>query len=214
MLKQIIGLCVGTLITFSALNADDGINIQAFRGQEITPFTKNIVQLVDKIYREAPYFYNGDDEGYTVYLESYSRSNDALICLVFDGTRIVGIAAGIPFSQTRDLYKKPLLDKGYDLNALFYVGEFGLNPEYQGRGIEDKMYQKLADFAKDQKSYKTMAMWQLDSSASHQGYITPETFWKTIGFVRKPELNFEISWTNIDDTVETPHQAIYWLKNL
>lgn len=196
---------------FSTLNAD--VRIAALHGNEIAPYTKEIVQICHQIYREAPYFYNGDDAGYEAYLEAYSTSKGAIICLVFDHEQVIGLAAGMPMLETREFYQQPFLDNNYDLDSFFYVGEFGLQPEYHGLGIEEMMYQTLVNFALKDGHAKDICLWGIvPTSPQVKGYVPNEDFWLKIGFKRHPELNFCLNWTNIGATEESSHPAVYWVK--
>ena len=88
--------------------------------------------MVDKIYREYPYLYNGDDKDYEAYLETYANAKDAIICVAFDGSKVIGLAAAMPMSETRKIFQQPLLDHKFDLNSLFYLGEFGASTRIPG----------------------------------------------------------------------------------
>jgi GNAT superfamily N-acetyltransferase len=194
------------------------IKVETFHGKEISSHTQQIINLCNMIYREYPYLYNGDDADYTSYLESLSQLNDAIICLAFDDKKAVGLAIGIPMSETRDVYKPPLIKQGYDLNSVFYLGEFGLKPEYRGQGIEEAMYRKIEDFAKKSGKFNTLCLWEIDNSSNSQqqplGYIPRDDFWKNLNFVRHQDLNFVLFWQNINDNHETPHLAVYSIKKL
>lgn len=198
--------------------AQDPLRIETFHGDEIVPYTQDIIKLCDMIYRQYPYLYNGDDAGYTSYLESYAQSKGSIICLAFDGKKAVGIAAGMPLVESREIYQEPLKKHGYDLSTLFYQGEFGLMPEYRSQGIEEAMYQKLENFAKESGKYKMIAFWEIESSAPPQqrpdDFIPKDPFWKRLGFIRFSELNFNIFWTNFNEKTESPHLAVYWLKKI
>ena len=189
--------------------------LEILHGREITPYVKEIVQFINKIYREYPYFYNGNDAGYESYLESYPNLGDVIVCLAFVENEVIGIAAGLPMPK-RDVYQETLLEHGYNLNTLFYLGEFGLKPEYRGQGIELTMYQTIEDFARKSGPFKMICFWEIEGglNSEQKGYFPGDNFWKQLGFVRHPELNFHIFWTNIGETTESPHKAVYWLKNL
>ena len=127
--------------------------LEVFHDHEIAPYVKEIVQFVNKIYRNYPYFYNGDDAGYEAYLESFPNLGDVTVCLAFEGEEVVGIAVGLPMPK-RHVYQETLLEHGYDLKELFYLGEFGLKPEYQGQDIELIMYQNIESVANKRVNLK------------------------------------------------------------
>ncbi len=205
-----------TLCTCLAANAED-LRVETFRGAEIAPHIEDVVRLSNRIYREYPYCYNGESRSYEEYLESYATSDGVMICIAYQGKEAVGLAAGLPLQENRDLYKPPLEEHGYDLKSIFYIGEFGLEPRYQGEGVERTMYEKLARFAKE-GGFKAIALWELDDASNQaerpQGYIPREQFWEELGFIRHPKLAFRIDWINIGETTESSHLAIYWIKSI
>lgn len=191
------------------------IKLEILHGHEIAPYVKEIVQFVNKIYRNYPYFYNGDDTGYEAYLESFPNLGTVIVCLAFEGTEVVGIAVGLPMPK-RHVYQETLLEHGYELNELFYLGEFGLKPELQGKDIELSMYQQIENVANRSGRFKKICLWEIEDTLGQKApsYFPNDDFWKQIGFIRHPELNFQISWTNVGDTKESTHKAVYWMKNL
>ena len=204
-------------ISFIPLTAKDGIRIETYRASEIQPHIKDIVNICNHIYREYPYLYNGEHAGYQSYLESYSQRDHSIICCAYDGSKVIGFAAGIPMVETKDLYKETLLENGYRLENLFYLGEFGLEPQYRWQGIEEALYDKIESHAR-RKGFETICLWELDDSAHTQyrpqEYIPKDELLNKLGFVSKPYLNFQIFWTNIDELQESAHLAVYWTKTL
>ena len=214
MYKRFVLLSV--FLLSSALAIGGEIKIECFRGDHIRPYTDKIIPFVDRIYRESPYFYNGDDEGYQAYLETYATTTDGMICLAFDEKTIIGIAAGMPMGKTRDIYQKPFLDHGHPLGSFYYLGEFGLRPDYHGKGIEEEMLKKMEAFVVKEGKYKNCCLWEIQgpSPSSAKRYIPKNDFWTKNGFSRHSELNFLIYWTNIDEKKESPHLAVYWIKEM
>lgn len=191
------------------------IKLQVLHGHEIAPYVKEIIQFVNKIYRNYPYFYNGDDAGYEAYLESFPNLGDVNVCLAFEGEEVLGIAAGLPMPK-RHIYQETLLEHGYDLKELFYLGEFGLKLELHGQGIELTMYQNIENVANKSGQFKKICFWEIEGPLGQNtpSYFPKDDFWKQLGFIRHPELNFQIFWTNIGETKESAHKAVYWVKNL
>lgn len=211
-----IFLClIALLLFYIPLIARNDVRIEIFRGCEIAPYTQQIVELCNAIYREPPYLYNGEDEEYTAYIESYSQSNDAIICLAFDNEKAVGLAIATPMLKTRDLYKKTLLEHGYELDSLFYLGEFGLNSNYHNCGIEEAIYYKIENLVRKADAYSMICLWEIEDLYQKNFEDTPgHDFWNKLGFLRHREVNFEISWTNIGDSKESTHLAVYSIKIL
>lgn len=204
--------------TTSYVGAGQSIHVETFQGKDIAVHSQEIVNLCNQIYREYPYFYNGDDAEYTAYLKTYSQSENAVITLAFDGDIVVGLAAGIPMTDTREFYQQTLKDHRFDLLSIFYLGEFGLHPAYKDQGIEEAMYQTIEDFARHDGRFKAVYVWELDKPADSElkpaGFLPRDDFWENLGFKKHPRLEFEILWTNIGDDVESSHRAVYSIKNL
>jgi GNAT superfamily N-acetyltransferase len=206
------------LCSFLTLTAEDSIRIETFRGKEITPHIDEIVNLWSKIYRDYPYLYDGEDAIYKAHLSGYAKLNDSIICVVFDNKKAVGLAIGIPLTQTREIYQEVFLEKGYELQSIFYLSEFGLQPDYRGKGVEEKMYQKIEDFVLQNGKFKMICFWEINNSLispqKRSGYVPKEKFWNQLDFTRHKELSFHVHWTNINAKEKTPHLATYWIKIL
>lgn len=220
MLYHFLSILAGIFfMTSSLLNAkEEFIRVEMLQGIEIAPYIPDIVQLCHQMYREYPYLYDGKDADYEAYLQAYADSNEAVICLVFNGKKAIGLAIGMPMTITRDHYKQPLLDLGYDLNSFFYLGEFVLDPSYRGQGYEVMMYQQVENAVRKKDCYKTICMWEVDDSLNPSQrpleYVPNNSLWEKIGFTQHPELFFIALWTNINESRESPHLAVYWMKQL
>lgn len=204
--KKICLLIIVLCFQNMPLHATENIKIEVFHGPEIAPYIKDIASLCNSIYRDAPYLYNGEDADYNTYVESYTESNDTIICLAFDQQEIIGLALGMPMEQSRDLYKPTLIEHGFDLQTMYYFGEFGLRNGYQNRGIEISLYAHMEKTIRESGAFDKIAIWEIEGSKNK--------FLSEFGFLLHPELNFHISWTHIGDTQETEHLATYSIKNL
>lgn len=193
------------LLFFTSLAAD--VHIETLKGKEIASKIEPVTQYIDQLYREPPFLYAGNDQEYKAYLLEFSNDPEAYLNLVLDNQKIVGVALGIPLSHSRDLYKHPFKD----VKGIYYIGEFGLNMPYRGKGLEESLLRKLESEAKN-KGYHTLAIWELDKSPSDKSPLLPFSFWEKEGYLQHPELSFDISWTNIGEEKESEHKAIYWLK--
>lgn len=213
MNRSLFSALAAATVCFGSLGAQVQINV--LQGEMIAPYAQEIGQFCAQIYRAAPYYYNGDDTDYEAYLQSYAQEPDSIVCIASDEGQLVGLAAGMPMSKTRPIYQQPLQAAGLSLEALFYLGEFGLQPEYQGRGLEETMLQEVEQFA-THGYYQSLCVWELDGAQvdEKESYVPTASFWSWCDFRLYPELNFNLNWTNIGDSAESPHTAYYWIKSL
>jgi GNAT superfamily N-acetyltransferase len=204
------------LLFFGSLHAE--LRVETFKGKEISSHIKEIRALCDTIYCESPYLHNGQDQGYDTYLENYAKSNQSIACIAYDDKKVVGMAAGMPMTEAHDVFKKPLDDQAHDLDAIFYLGEFGLRPEYRGKGLEEKMFSKIEAYARENGQYKRICFCEIDDvttpTQKPPGTIMRDDFWKNHGFNKYSKVHFLVFWTNINETIESPHLAVFWTKKL
>lgn len=191
------------------------VKVEILHGNEIERYSNEISHYSNLLYKEYPYLYHGDDAEYQAYLESYAKIKDAIIVLALEDKKVVGLAAGMPMDQTRNSYKQSLIAQEYSLNEIFYLGEFGLDPKFREGDVQAKMYDQIERFA-TAKGFKKIAIWEIEPPTKNHpaGYVSREALLGQLGFVRHPELNFTVTWTNIGEAKDSPHLAIFWLKNL
>lgn len=198
---------------------EEKLHVHTFKGHEIDPYTKDIIQLSNKIYRTYPYFYAGSDADYTAHLESYAKKN-SLVCVAFDDHKVIGFAAGMPMEEVWDKYQKPLLKNGIDISKGFYIGELIILPEYTGSGLGMKMGQEIEKIVKDTNQFSTIYITTINPSTVSQpapsDYVSSEDEirLKRLGFQKRPELSFQSNWTNVNETKESSHTMEYWSKSL
>jgi hypothetical protein len=183
------------------LLADNGLRFQRFRGHELAGHVDEIVQLSHAIYREAPYFYDGSDAGYEQYLRSYGDLEESILCLAYDGENAIGLALGLPLISTRLSYIEPFDDS--DPENLFYLGEFGLLPDYRSEEAELQLYREWELSVKEGGRFPYVVMWML---------LTDSPFSERAGFIRTFYPAFVISWVHAGELEESDHFAEYWIK--
>jgi GNAT superfamily N-acetyltransferase len=210
--------CIFLLILlFSSLCAKE-LTYEIFHEEEIKPHLKKIKALCDKIYCESPFLHSGHDAGYEPYLNLYTKAKDSIICLAYDDKKVVGVAAGLPLSYADQVFKQPLKDHAHDIDSLYFLGEFGLHPDYQGKDYADKLFKQVESWAKEKGQYHMICFWEIEDittpTQKPPGTVIHDDFWKKIGFTCYPKLNFLMFWTNVQETQESPHMAIYWTKKL
>lgn len=198
-----------------SLGAANPIRIETFRGSDVKPYIQDVMNLCNIIYKEPPYYYDGNKEEYRSYVESYSNSEETIISLAFIGTVPMGLAIGTPLSKTKGVYLQTLVEHGYEIDHIFYVGEFGLKRSYRNKGIEELLYATIENFVKASGAYDTICLWEVEGQCPQCNQFNfMDHFWKSKGFIRNPDLRFEIFWTNVGDIEESAHTAVYRIKKL
>lgn len=198
---------------FGSLGLCEDIRVETFRDGQMAPYINEITDICNVIYKEYPYLYERTPEEYKCSFDLYAESNSSIICIAFDGKKVCGIAIGMPMSEyKREQYQYPFIRRGDNLACIFYIGELGVLPEYRGKGIAKQMYQALEDQVKKEKRYKAIAISQINTSLDHPSLTPALKFWEKQGFVKHPELTFQVFWKNINSNQETPHGMVYWVK--
>jgi GNAT superfamily N-acetyltransferase len=196
----------------------DNITYKTLKGNDITPYASDINTICAKVYREYPYLYEAEMDDYTYYLGLYGKSANSIIVFAFDGTKVIGMATGIPLTEYRSHYVQPFAQNKYDINKIFYVGELVLFKEYRGQGIGKQLYMTLEDSAKHTNKYNLIAFSQIDESFVKQpqpdDYKQIDGFWTKLGFVKHPELSYDASWKVIGDIDYSKHPMYFWTKQL
>jgi GNAT superfamily N-acetyltransferase len=187
------------------------VDLEVLQGDQINDRVSEIAQFCNELYLQPPYFYDGQDAGYEAYLQAYGQDPESIICLALDNAHIVGIAAGMPMAHTRPFYQDPLLSAGYSIAPIFYLGEFGLQPPYQGQAIEQELLEQIIGRI---ANYQSLCVFELQSSPDPIAWVPPATFWEENDFVLHPELTFTVKWTHAGDASETEHLATYWIRKI
>jgi GNAT superfamily N-acetyltransferase len=138
------------------------------------------------------------------------------VAIAFEGETPIGAILAQPMVITWDVYHKPLIDAGYDLKPLFFIGELVVLPNYRKQNVATKLYKQVETYAKT-KNFSTLALYSQVEDLTHplkpQNYTSIDPFWVKQGFIKHPELNLSIQWDDIQGNFSTFHM-IYWLKSL
>lgn len=207
-----IRLLLGILAFLSApfLSAKEGIHLETFKGNAISPYIQDITDLSLTIYREYPYLYEGTEEEYMPFIEYYSYSQNGIACILFDNDKPIGVAIGMPMNEMREKYKQPLLNyyTETDFDSLFYLGEFLLLKEYRGQGFSKQMYLELEQQVRKTGFSSKIFFCEIDN------YRSLDKFWSKLGFKLCGNLSFTVYWRNVSELEDSPHNMIYLMKSL
>lgn len=211
-LNNVLFFFVCYLFAIPLLLAEEGLVIKTFQGKDISPHVKAITDLCLIIYKEKPYLYEGTEEEYRPFIEYYADSETNRACLLFDESKPVGVAIGMPLHAMRDKYREPFLSMRPEENPdeLFYLGELLLLKDYRGNNLGKQMYLECERLA-TQEGFKKICFCKIDEPESDQSL---DGFWKKLGFEKCEEGTFVVYWKNVGESDESPHQMRYWIKSL
>lgn len=99
------------------------LTIRVLSGSQAKQYCKDMTQIRLLVYKEFPYLYQGTFECEAEYLETYFKSPNATVLLVFDHDKVVGFSSSIPLAEEVDDLKEPFIKKGLDLKNYLYINE-------------------------------------------------------------------------------------------
>jgi hypothetical protein len=121
--------------------------------------------------------------------------------LVFDDTKIVGVALGVPLEYERMWMQKPFLDHHLNISEKYFFGACSLLVPYRGRGITHHFFDLREAHVQHLKRFKTICLLEL---IHPPGHVSLDTFWKKRGYVKQRDLT-----SKIQEMV-----LLYWTKEV
>jgi GNAT superfamily N-acetyltransferase len=193
------------------------LEIRRFAGNAVRDRLDAVAALRITVFREWPYLYEGGMAYEQEYLAAYAASAESVFVLAFDQDRIVGASTGLPLADDQDAFQRPFLDRGDDIDRIFYFGESVLLPEYRGRGIGHAFFDHREAHARAVGRFDLAAFCAVDREPADArrpaAYRGNEDFWVKRGYVRQPGLTMHLPWDEIGRG-EAMHALTFWTKPL
>lgn len=187
------------------------------KGREIGAFAEDFATLRIRVFREFPYLYDGSVEYEKNYIGTYANSENAFLFAVYDEDHMIGATTCIPLRDETPEVQDPFRAAGQDVNAVFYLGESLLLPEYRGLGLGHRFFDKRESHAKSFKTFTQTAFCSVNRAEDHplrpDGYRSHEGFWTKRGY-RKSDLTCRMSWLDLNHREPTHKELTFWTKNL
>jgi GNAT superfamily N-acetyltransferase len=187
------------------------------KGKAIIPFLEKIGTLRLSVFQDYPYLYDGTLEDEYDYLETYARSESALITLAMDGAKAIGATTCLRFDEADPSFRSTFEKAGHETNKICYLGESVLLASYRGQGIGKQFFQVREEHAQS-LGCQTTAFCAVDRAADHplrpKGYRDLQGFWESQGYIKHPDLKATFSWKDVGETIETPKTLTFWTKKL
>ena len=191
------------------------VRVERYFGKDILPLIPGLAELRIKVFHDFPYLYEGSLDYEKNYLKIYTENDQCVLVAAFDGDKLVGAATAMPLTHEADYVQKPFLDKGLNLNEIYYFGESVLLKDYRGKGLGHKFFDRREEAAKSFGFKKTCfcgVVRPSDHPKRPEDFKPLDEFWIKRGYVKKPELKSEFGWLDIGDESETKKTMIYWMK--
>lgn len=193
-----------------------GTTVRRLSPAEIKTEIQTLARLRIEVFREFPYIYDGSNEYEVKYLKKYLDSSRAGLVGAFDEKTIIGVASCLPLVDEDSVVQKPFIEKGFDLNKVFYFGESVLKKKYRGQGIGKLFFQEREKWARSFGQYDVTTFCAVKRPVEHPlrpaGYKSLDEFWISQGYTKHPELHTEFSWQDIGEKKENLKKMVFWLK--
>lgn len=207
--------------TANSARASAMVEYKLFFGAQIGEHAREISPLLS-IYGEWPYLYRQLNplEDVTYIQERYAEQPDSIVCIAYQGDKVIGAAMGVPLTQAPQHYRDafPENERRPDV---FYWGELVVLKEFRGEHIASGIYNKMGRHVIDSGKYKAICFASLERDAHYRlrhlqpaDYVPLDDLWKRLGFEKRPEIAMQGKWTVLGDSEDSFHEMFYWWKKL
>lgn len=183
-------------------------------GLEIADLIPPLGQLRIDVFHDFPYLYEGSLEYEQNYLQIYTQNPLSIAFGVFDGDKLVGATTGMPLNAESPEVQQPFLDRGMNVDEIFYFGESMLLDPYRGHGI-GHLFFDIREAHALKHGFRTTAFCSVVRPEDHPlrpaNYRSNNDFWTKRGYTEQ-DYRCEMAWLDRNETEETKKQLIFWTK--
>jgi GNAT superfamily N-acetyltransferase len=198
-------------------NIMDVVIIKVFKGAEAKKYIDDIADMRITMFKEYPYLYDGSIEYEREYLETYFKSENALVLLVFNKDKVVGFSNIIPLSEEMAELKKPFENNNLDVKDYLYIGEVMLKKPYRGKGLLRNFFEHHENYAKE-KGYSNLTFITSKRPENHpmkpKDYRDLGPIWQHFGYNLDERLIAKMSWKQVDTGKEEENNLSFWVKKV
>ena len=192
------------------------MQIKIVHGTAVTPHIADLARLRTEVFRAFPYLYEGSEDYEATYLATYAQSPESLFVLAIDGERIVGASAGVPMTDTAEVFQAPFVNAGIDPGKVFYFGESVLLSTYRGRGLGVRFFEEREAYARRLGRFDWYAFCAVERPKDHPlrpaNYVPLDAFWGKRGYKHRADLRTMLAWQDIGEEYEAEKPMSFWLK--
>ncbi len=193
------------------------ITVRTLDPGEVQNRIADLARLRIVVFREWPYLYDGNAGYESGYLAAFAAAPDAVLVAAFDGDAIVGMATASPLAAQDAAVLEPVAAHGFDVATTFYFGESVLLPQWRGQGIGHAFFDAReagARAAGARHATFCSVIRPDDHPMRPDGARSHAAFWTARGYREVPGLVCTMTWADIGDAGETPHQLQFWSRAL
>lgn len=193
------------------------IHTRTFSGRDILPYLDQLARLRIEVFREWPYLYAGSLAYERDYLATFTRAEDSVMVIAFDGDEIVGASTGLPMRHETPALQRPFRENDYDIDRVFYFSESVLKKEYRGRGLGKTFFREREAFVRQLGKYNWITFCSVVRPERHprrpEDYRDLAGFWRKLGY-EPTDMIGHISWQDLDEAKESEKPMRFWVKRL
>ena len=193
------------------------LSIQTLHGDQIAPYIDDVARLRIEVFHDFPYLYDGDMAYERSYLKTFSQAKDSVLVLALHDGEVVGASTGLPLTEEPPEIQMPFIEKGYDVERVFYFSESVLQNMYRGRGIGLSFFQQREQWARDLGRFDTLTFCAVVRPEDHplrpSVYVPLDDFWQHRGF-HSTDMLCRMEWKDRDESAASEKRLRFWVKSL
>lgn len=194
------------------------LKIKRLRGTELATHLDQLGELRIQVFRDFPYLYEGTLAYERQYLQTYLRTNESHLTLVFDEDRLVGATTAILAKHEESAFQEPFRQHGFSVEKICYFGESILLTPYRGLGLGKIFMTDRLQFARGFPEIEWASFCAVVRPADHPlrpaNYQPLDGFWRSMGFSPIQGLTTTYKWKDLDQEIETEKTLQFWMQNL
>lgn len=192
------------------------IRTACLTGDAVAAVLDDLARLRIAVFRDWPYLYDGDMAYERDYLAAYAASSRSVFVLALDGEHVVGASTGIPLADDAEAFTRPFLERGIDIDRVFYCGESVLLPAYRGQGIGHAFFDAREAHARALGGFAWTAFAAVDRDQADprkpEAHRGNGALWAKRGYERT-DMTMRLDWNEVG-VGETGHALTFWMRPL
>ncbi|PIE13205.1 MAG: GNAT family N-acetyltransferase [Rhodobacterales bacterium] len=193
------------------------IRVAPLTGTALEAALDDVARLRIEVFRAWPYLYDGTVAYERSYLDTYRKSDSAILVGAFDGDALIGAATGTPLAEHADDFATAFDGSGITLDKVFYCAESVLLPGWRGRGIGHRFFDLREAHARA-LGFTHSAFCGVIRPEDHpmkpKGYAPLDPFWRKRGYAPLPGVVAEFAWKDLGQDTETKKPLQFWMRRL